>query len=74
MLKKKSWSDLKQRLTPEIENNLKEVLGFHHPMPVQYTVIPLFIQNYDVAVEAVTGSGKTLSFVLPIIHKIQSKY
>ncbi|KAI8348264.1 P-loop containing nucleoside triphosphate hydrolase protein [Blakeslea trispora] len=38
--------------------------------PVQAGVIPLFLKNKDVVVEAVTGSGKTLSFVIPIIEKL----
>lgn len=42
--------------------------GFKHPMPVQEIVIPLILKNYDVAVESCTGSGKTLSFLLPILN------
>ncbi|KAI9470954.1 MAG: P-loop containing nucleoside triphosphate hydrolase protein [Benjaminiella poitrasii] len=38
--------------------------------PVQAGAIPLFMKNKDVVVEAVTGSGKTLSFVIPILEKL----
>ena len=38
--------------------------------PVQASTIPLFMRHKDVVVEAVTGSGKTLSFVIPIIEKL----
>ena len=38
--------------------------------PVQASTIPLFMNHKDVVVEAVTGSGKTLSFVIPIIEKL----
>lgn len=38
--------------------------------PVQASVIPLFISNKDVVVEAVTGSGKTHAFLIPIIERI----
>ncbi|CAI9724323.1 ATP-dependent RNA helicase DDX55-like [Octopus vulgaris] len=31
----------------------------------------MFLQNKDVATEAVTGSGKTLAFVIPIIERLQ---
>lgn len=39
--------------------------------PVQASTIPLFMNNKDVIVEAVTGSGKTLSFIIPIIEMIK---
>lgn len=38
--------------------------------PVQAATIPLFRRNVDVVVEAVTGSGKTLSYLIPVIDKI----
>lgn len=38
--------------------------------PVQAATIPLFRKNVDVVVEAVTGSGKTLSYLIPVIDKI----
>lgn len=38
--------------------------------PVQASTIPLFMKHKDVVVEAVTGSGKTLSFVIPILEKL----
>ncbi|PSR85598.1 ATP-dependent rRNA helicase SPB4 [Coniella lustricola] len=40
--------------------------------PVQAATIPLFRRNTDVVVEAVTGSGKTLSYLIPAIDKIMS--
>lgn len=46
---------------------LKE-FNFEFMMPVQKATIPMFMKNYDVAVEAQTGSGKTLSFLLPMFH------
>ena len=36
----------------------------------QSKCIPLMLANKDVACEAETGSGKTLCFVLPILHKM----
>jgi len=47
-------------------------MKFQRATPVQATVIPLFLANKDVAVEACTGSGKTLSFLIPIIEMIMS--
>ncbi|KYR00091.1 putative RNA helicase [Tieghemostelium lacteum] len=48
-------------------------LGFQRMSPVQAAAIPLFLTNKDVLVEACTGSGKTLSFVIPIIEMILRK-
>ncbi len=40
-------------------------LGFRHTAPVQQAVIPLLLTHKDVVVEAATGSGKTISFLVP---------
>ena len=40
--------------------------------PVQEAAIPLLLKNYDLAVEAQTGSGKTLSFLIPLLQKYLS--
>jgi ATP-dependent RNA helicase DDX55/SPB4 len=45
-------------------------LGFTRMTPVQASTIPLFMAHKDVVVEAVTGSGKTLSFLIPIVEKL----
>lgn len=37
--------------------------------PVQEAAIPMLLKNYDLAVEAQTGSGKTLSFLVPLLQK-----
>ncbi|KAK9456746.1 P-loop containing nucleoside triphosphate hydrolase protein [Dipodascopsis uninucleata] len=39
--------------------------------PVQASSIPLFCNNKDVVVEAVTGSGKTIAYVVPAVEIIQ---
>lgn len=39
-------------------------------MPVQKAAIPLMMKNYDLAVEAQTGSGKSLAFVVPLIERL----
>ncbi|KAJ4455385.1 putative ATP-dependent RNA helicase DDX55 [Paratrimastix pyriformis] len=41
---------------------------FRAATPVQARVIPLFLSNKDVNVEACTGSGKTLSYVIPAVE------
>ncbi|KAJ5103556.1 hypothetical protein N7532_004085 [Penicillium argentinense] len=45
-------------------------LGFTRMTPVQASAIPLFMAHKDVVVEAVTGSGKTLSFLIPVVEKL----
>ncbi|OCC14843.1 ATP-dependent RNA helicase RhlB [Dissulfuribacter thermophilus] len=46
--------------------------GFEAPMPVQEAVIPHALLGKDIAASARTGSGKTASFVLPMLQRIQS--
>ncbi|OJJ44335.1 hypothetical protein ASPZODRAFT_121614 [Penicilliopsis zonata CBS 506.65] len=45
-------------------------MGFARMTPVQASAIPLFMGHKDVVVEAVTGSGKTLSFLIPVVEKL----
>ncbi|KJP87030.1 hypothetical protein AK88_03314 [Plasmodium fragile] len=37
---------------------------------VQYCLFPLFVKNYDILIHSVKGTGKTLSYCLPLAHKI----
>ncbi|CRL22315.1 RNA helicase, ATP-dependent DEAH box, HrpB type [Penicillium camemberti] len=69
----KSSSRAWDALTPPLsEWSLDAVasMGFTRMTPVQASAIPLFMQHKDVVVEAVTGSGKTLSFLIPIVEKL----
>jgi ATP-dependent RNA helicase DDX56/DBP9 len=45
-------------------------LGFIYPTMVQSKTIPIVLQGKDVLVRARTGSGKTMAFALPLLHKI----
>jgi ATP-dependent RNA helicase DDX55/SPB4 len=51
-----------------------QLFNFQYMTPVQKAVIPLFTSYKDVVVEAVTGSGKTLSFVIPILEILLRKF
>lgn len=45
-------------------------LGIREPFPIQEQSIPLILQGKDVIGIAPTGSGKTASFVLPILQRL----
>lgn len=66
------WSNLKYELQPWIKTAI-EVMGFDLMTPVQASTIPMFAGNKDVVVDSVTGSGKTIAFVIPILEKIISE-
>ncbi len=51
---------------------LKE-LGFARPTPIQNEAIPPALEGRDVLACAVTGSGKTAAFLLPIVHRLIRK-
>ncbi|WP_248929682.1 DEAD/DEAH box helicase [Paenibacillus hamazuiensis] len=44
--------------------------GITEPTPVQEQAIPVIMGNHDVIVQAQTGTGKTLAFLLPILERI----
>lgn len=48
-------------------------LGYTDPSPIQAQAIPAILNGKDVLASAQTGTGKTASFVLPILHKINSQ-
>ena len=47
--------------------------GYTHATPIQEQVIPEMIAGHDVIGIAQTGTGKTASFVLPILHQLASR-
>lgn len=50
-----------------------QVAGFEKPFPVQEKVVPAILAGKDVMALAQTGSGKTASFVWPILEKLQNE-
>lgn len=44
--------------------------GFSNPTPIQQQAIPLALEGHDVLGLAQTGTGKTLAFGLPLIHRL----
>jgi ATP-dependent RNA helicase DDX27 len=45
-------------------------LGYYSPTPVQSACIPLVLAGRDISCSAATGSGKTASFMLPLLERI----
>jgi ATP-dependent RNA helicase RhlE len=50
-----------------------DALGFTRPTPVQAQTIPLAIEGRDVIASAMTGSGKTAAFLLPMLHRLRER-
>ena len=57
------------KLHPTLLKGIKE-LGFPRPTPVQSKAIPPALEGRDVLACAMTGSGKTAAFLLPILHRL----
>ncbi len=45
-------------------------MGFEHPTPIQRLAVPPLLEGRDVVATAVTGSGKTAAFLLPILDRL----
>jgi ATP-dependent RNA helicase RhlE len=60
------------KLDPSLLKAIKE-LGFVRPTPVQAEAIPPALAGRDILACAMTGSGKTAAFLLPILHSLISR-
>ena len=47
-------------------------LGYVHPTLIQAQAIPVAMKGKDILVRSHTGSGKTVTFALPLLHKLLS--
>ena len=56
-------------LHPSLLKGVKE-LGFTRPTPIQADAIPPALEGRDVLACAMTGSGKTAAFLLPILQRL----
>src|SRR5438552_2833866 len=57
------------KLHPTLLQGLKD-LGFSRPTAIQTEAIPPALDGRDLLASAMTGSGKTAAFLLPILHKL----
>ncbi|MBW9141885.1 MAG: DEAD/DEAH box helicase, partial [Candidatus Aramenus sp.] len=57
-----------ENLSEELKRALREV-GYERPTKVQEVAIPPFLSGESVVVQAKTGSGKTASFMIPILER-----
>jgi len=58
-----STLNLSEALQKELQKN-----SYKKPTPIQEKVIPLVLEKQDIMAQAQTGSGKSASFVLPILE------
>ncbi|KAL9114081.1 MAG: hypothetical protein Q9227_001853 [Pyrenula ochraceoflavens] len=65
----RAWSSLTPALSPWILDAVSS-MGFDRMTPVQASSIPLMMTHKDVVVEAVTGSGKTFAFLIPVVARL----
>jgi len=54
-------------LSPQILRSIDKE-GFTHPTQIQEKIIPLVLEHHDILAKAQTGSGKSASFILPILE------
>lgn len=52
--------------------DLLNTKGYAQPYPIQQQAIPAILKGWDILGIAKTGSGKTASYVLPILTQLQS--
>ena len=60
------------KLHPDLLRGTKE-LGFTRATPIQEQAIPPALEGRDLLACAMTGSGKTAAFLLPILHRLMGK-
>jgi ATP-dependent RNA helicase DeaD len=59
-------------LSDAVSRGLREI-GFEEPTPVQARTIPLLLEMRDVVAQALTGTGKTAAFGIPMAELIEPK-
>jgi len=57
------------KLDPSLQRGISD-MGFTTPTPIQGAAIPPALEGRDILACAMTGSGKTAAFVLPILNQL----
>src|ERR1041385_8032413 len=65
-----AWDSL--GLSPESLELVRKA-GYEAPTPVQAESIPVALSNKDLIASAQTGTGKTASFVLPMVERFTGR-
>lgn len=68
----KTFSDLE--LNPHLVDNITQYLELQTPTQIQRFSIPVLLSRRDALIKAQTGSGKTLSYLIPIVQDIINTY
>lgn len=68
---KTSATFTKLRICKELVETLDKI-SITHPTTVQLQTIPKVMKGHNVLCAAETGSGKTLSYLLPVVHRLQA--
>ncbi|KAJ6224194.1 hypothetical protein RDWZM_002739 [Blomia tropicalis] len=58
---------------PKLMHSLEQRINFKEPTPVQAKSIPILMEGRDLISVAVTGSGKTIAFLLPALQRFLSQ-
>ena len=66
----KTFSELS--LSAHLKGNLAKH-GFSEPTPIQALTIEPALAGRNLVATAQTGTGKTLAFVLPLIHQLETE-
>lgn len=56
-------------IRPEIVSALAAA-GISHPFPIQAMTLPVALSGHDIIGQAKTGTGKTLGFGVPLLHRV----
>jgi hypothetical protein len=68
-----SFSDAKLKLMPALVENLQHKFGASHMTHIQKGSVPAMLQGADVLLRARTGTGKTLAYLVPIVHYLSDR-
>jgi ATP-dependent RNA helicase RhlE len=59
------------QIDPAIMRGISD-MGFEEPTPIQIAALPPALAGRDILASAMTGSGKTAAFVVPILQRLMS--